>query len=265
MSEAHSRGAGGSGGRSAPGPRGSSSQIEGRRPVTEALRAGREVTEVVAQRGARGLGDIVAAAERAGVAVRWVSKDDIARLAHTRAPQGVVAVVGGFRYATVDSLLQRKDEPALLVALDHVTDPQNVGAIARSAEAFGCHGLVLPGRRAASVGPAAEKAAAGALTHLAVARVGNLARALDDLKEKGIWIVALDETGQGAVDAIAVAADPMCLVVGAEGAGVSRLVRERADHVVRIPTSGRISSLNASAAAAVALFEIRRQRGGKGV
>jgi 23S rRNA (guanosine2251-2'-O)-methyltransferase len=143
--------------------------------------------------------------------------------------------------------------------LDGVTDPQNLGAIARSAEAAGAHGLLVPRRRAAPVTPASERASAGALEHLAVAQVPNLPRALEELKQRGVWIVALDADADKTVYEIP-GTDPLCVVVGGEGRGVSRLVRDRSDLRVSIPMSGRIDHLNASAAGAVALFEIRRQR-----
>jgi 23S rRNA (guanosine2251-2'-O)-methyltransferase len=145
------------------------------------------------------------------------------------------------------------------VALDGVTDPQNLGAIARSAEAAGAHGLVVGKRRAAPVTPSAEKAAAGALEHLPVAQVTNLARALEALKERGVWIAALDADAEQTIYDFD-ARDPVCLVIGGEGEGVSRLVAERADHRLCIPMAGKVQSLNASAAGAIALFEIKRQR-----
>lgn len=236
-------------------------QIEGRRPVIEALRAGREISEIFVLRTARRIDEIRRLASRRGIPIRDVRSEKIDDLAQTRAPQGVIAFATAFRYSSLAWMLERAGEPALLVALDQITDPQNVGAIARSAEAAGAHGLVIPARRSASVSAAAEKASAGALEHLPVAQVPNLPRALAQLKHKGLWVVALDASGEAAIYDLPVASDPMCLVVGSESRGVSRLVRERADHVVRIPMSGRIESLNASAAAAVALFEIRRQRG----
>ncbi len=237
-------------------------QIEGRRPVLEALRSGNDVSEIRVSQSAKGLDDIRRLASRKGVRLRLVPREEIDRIAQTRAPQGVVAIVSGFSYVSVDELLARAqpDDPPLLVALDGITDPGNLGAVARSAEAAGAHGLILPGRRAAGVGPTADKASAGALEHLPVARVVNLQRALHELSEERVWIVALDATADEAIYELPVATEPLCVVVGSEGSGVSRLVRERADYRVRIPMSGRVASLNAAAAAAVALFEIRRQR-----
>jgi len=235
-------------------------QIEGRRPVIEALRSGRDVSEIRIAQTATGVDDIRRLASRKGVKVRSVPREEIDKIAKSRAPQGVVAIVSGFAYVSVDEMVDNATEPALVVALDGITDPGNLGAVARSAEAAGAHGLIIPERRAASVGPTADKASAGALEHLPVARVVNLQRALHDLGEHGVWIVALDAGAEDTIYDLTVAADPLCLVVGGEGSGVSRLVRERADYRVRIPMSGRVASLNAAAAAAVALFEIRRRR-----
>jgi 23S rRNA (guanosine2251-2'-O)-methyltransferase len=235
-------------------------QIEGRRPVIEALRSGRDVSEIRIAQTATGVDEIRRLASRSGVRVRSVPREEIDRVAKTRAPQGVVAFVSGFSYVSIDDLLEDANEPALLVALDGITDPGNLGAVARSAEAAGAHGLIIPERRAAGVGPAADKASAGALEHLPVARVVNLQRALRDLVDRSVWIVALDASAADTIYELSVATDPLCVVVGSEGGGVSRLVRERADYRVRIPMSGRVASLNAAAAAAVALFEIRRRR-----
>jgi 23S rRNA (guanosine2251-2'-O)-methyltransferase len=174
----------------------------------------------------------------------------------------VIATATTFAYVDLDELFARADasgEPPLFVALDGVTDPQNLGAVARSAEAAGAHGLIVPRRRAAPVTAAAERASAGALEHIAVAQVPNLARAIDELKERGVWIVALDERSERTVYDLP-ATDALCLVVGSEGKGVSRLVLDLADHRAAIPMRGSVNSLNASAAGAVALFDIRRRR-----
>lgn len=244
-----------------------SEQIEGRRPVLEALRSGRPLTEVLVARGTKETGALAAivreAAER-GVPLREATQRGIEERARSRSPQGVIAVVPAFAYASVAGILAdvgRAGEAALLVALDGVTDPQNVGAVARSTEAAGGHGLLVPRRRSAPVTPAVEKAAAGALAHLPVARVENLPRALERLKEENVWVVALGGEGETSIYELPVATEPVCLVVGAEGRGVSRLVGERADVRARIPLRGRVGSLNASVAAGVALFEVLRRRG----
>jgi 23S rRNA (guanosine2251-2'-O)-methyltransferase len=239
-------------------------QLEGRHPVLEALRAGRDLHEILIAREtkpAKIVDDIVKLAKRRGVAVRQLPRKVIDERARTRAPQGVIALASAFRYASIDEILERaRDDVPLLVALDGVTDPQNVGAIARSAHAAGAHGMILRQRRSAHVTPTVEKAAGGALAHLAVAQVSNLDRTLADLKERGIWIVSLDTKGDAPIWDVDIVESPVCLVVGSEGEGVSHLIRKRSDFVVRIPMSGRVASLNASAAGAVALFEIVRRR-----
>lgn len=242
-------------------------QIEGRRPVIEALRARRPIDEIVIAAGSKPAGvlaEIVRLAKRRGVSVREVPRREIETRARTRNPQGVIALAtgSGFAYVSLDDLFSRIEtsgRPALIVALDGVTDPQNLGAVARSAEASGAHGLVVPRRRVAPVTPAAQKASAGALEHLPVAQVANLARALEDLKDHGVWVVALDPVAEPTIYDVP-ATDPLCVVIGDEGSGVSRLVAERADHRVSIPMSGRVQSLNASVAAGVTLFEIARRR-----
>ncbi len=243
-----------------------SDQVEGRRPVVELLRTDRPVEAVLVAAGSREAGavaEIRRLAESRGVEVRDVPRRRIEELARTRTPQGVIALVPAFRYAELDDPLRRareRGEPVLLVALDGITDPQNLGAIARSAEAAGAHGLLLPQRRSAHVTASAEKASAGALAHLPVVIADNLGRALGRLQDQGVWVVALDGEAETVVWDLPVASEPLCLVVGAEDKGVSRLIRERADLRGRIPMGGRVGSLNASAAAAVALFEVARHR-----
>jgi 23S rRNA (guanosine2251-2'-O)-methyltransferase len=242
----------------------SQEQLEGRHPVLEALRAGRDIQEIWIAREtkpAKIVDDIVRLAKRRGVAVRQLPRKAIDERARTRAPQGVIAVASSFRYSSIEEILDSaRDDIPLLIALDGVTDPQNVGAIARSAHAAGAHGMILRQRRSAHVTPTVEKAAGGALSHLGVAQVANLDRTLADLKDRGIWIVSLDESAPTTIWDVDIVEAPVCLVVGAEGTGVSHLVKKRSDFVVRIPMAGKVASLNASAAGAVALFEIRRRR-----
>jgi 23S rRNA (guanosine2251-2'-O)-methyltransferase len=241
-------------------------QIEGRRPVIEALRAKRPIEEIFVAAGARhagALAEILKLAQRRGVRVREIARRELEERAKSRNPQGVIATTGAeFGYVSLDDLMARVEasgEPALLVAADGVTDPQNLGALARSCEGAGAHGLIVPRRRAAPVTAAAEKASAGALEHLPVAQVTNLVRALEELKERGVWIAALAADAPTSIYELP-ASDPLCVVVGGEGQGVSRLVLDRADHRVSIPMTGRVQSLNAAAAGAVALFEIKRRR-----
>jgi 23S rRNA (guanosine2251-2'-O)-methyltransferase len=202
-------------------------------------------------------------ARAAGVRVRTVERHQLDDATDGLVHQGVVAVAPPFLTVSLAQVLERAaaaGEPPLLVALDGVTDPHNLGSIARTAEAVGAHGLLLPGRRTASVTPVVEKAAAGALAHLPVAEVGNLVRALGQLAEAGVWSLGLDGDAEVALADHPLAGEACVLVVGAEGAGLSRLTRERCDALVGLPMRGRVGSLNASVAAAVALYELRRQR-----
>jgi 23S rRNA (guanosine2251-2'-O)-methyltransferase len=234
--------------------------IPGRRTVAEALRAGRALHEVVLVEGEDGT--LARDARAAGVPVRLAPRTEIDRLARGVVHQGAVALAPPFPYSGVDAL----SGADLVVVLDGVTDPQNLGAIARSAELAGARGLVLRERRSAHVTSVAEKASAGALSWLQVALVPNIARALDQLRADGMWSVGLDAHGDAELWSAPLLDERLALVVGDEGSGLSRLVAERVDVLVSVPTRGRIGTLNASAAAAIALFEVvrRRQESGQG-
>ena len=203
------------------------------------------------------LGRIADAARDAGVRVRRADRAQMDQLSTGVLHQGVVALAEGFDYRPLSELAGAD----LLVVLDGVTDPQNLGAIARSAEAAGASGLVVRERRSAHVTAAAEKAAAGAFSWLPVALVPNIVRALGDLAEAGVWSVGLGGEASEPLWDCALLDGRVALVIGAEGTGLSRLVRERVDTMVNIPMAGRMTSLNASAAAAVALFDVLRRRG----
>ena len=241
--------------------------LYGVNPVRELLRAGGEgVSELWLAEGserARAFEELARLGSDLGAKVRQAPRKKLDRLAGTDRHQGVVAVVADYRYRELDDLLAAAaaaGEPPLLVVLDGIEDPQNLGAIVRSAHALGAHGVVIPKDRAAGVTAAAAKASAGAVEHCPVARVTNLARALESLKEAGVWTVATDaeaEVELGAVDL----ALPTALVIGSEGAGVRPLVRDTCDRTARVPMKGKVGSLNASASAAIALYEAARQRG----
>ncbi|MBW3604717.1 MAG: 23S rRNA (guanosine(2251)-2'-O)-methyltransferase RlmB [Actinobacteria bacterium] len=230
--------------------------IPGRRPVAEALRSGRQLAEVVVdRRRADRLSDLLEAAAAAGVATRRVPVGELDDLTGGVTHQGVAAVASppppiGVRDLTGD----------LVVVLDGITDPHNLGAIARSAEVAGACGLVLPRRRSAHHSPAAEKTSAGALSWLPVAVVPNIATGLTQLADAGFWSVGLDGAATATVWSSGLLDGRVAVVVGAEGGGLSRLVAERVDELVSIPMAGQLASLNASTAAAVALFEIVRRR-----
>lgn len=243
-----------------------SEQLEGRRPVLEALRAGRPIQELLIGKDlppVRALLDLRTMARRQGVPVRELPVREIDRMARTGAPQGVIAIVPPFRFSSLDAILRaaaERGEPPLLLALDGVTDTRNLGALARSAEAAGAHGVLVLRRRSAPVTAAVEKAAAGALAHLPVAQVPNLTQAMRELKKAGVWIVALDGDATASLYDTELLAEPVCIVVGDEGEGVSRLVRDRADAVVAIPLRGKVRSLNAAVAGGIAVFEAVRRR-----
>jgi 23S rRNA (guanosine2251-2'-O)-methyltransferase len=230
--------------------------LGGRRAVAEAVRAGR-AAKILAVRGSRateGLRAVLAEADRAGVAVEWTSRDRIDGLGLSD-HQGVVAMVSLPPELDERELRTRSFEPdAVVVVLDGISDPQNLGACARSAEAAGVSLLVMRKRRAASPTAAAVRASAGALLHLPVARVANLTRVLEHLAGRGFFLVGLDHRADLDVYGAAPPPRPVAVVVGSEGVGISRLVRESCDQLVAIPMVGRTSSLNASAALAVALF-----------
>lgn len=237
--------------------------VLGRRAVLEALRGGRPVSRVLVARTAdvRGpLRDIMQEARARHVMVQIVDRRHLDTLARGVVHQGVAALVAVAAPITVEALLQRiRDRGAapFLMVLDGVQDPQNLGAVIRTADAAGAHGIIIPRRRAAGLSPAVARASAGAIAHLPVAQVGNLVAALEHLKTEGVWIVGADADGAERYD-LAGLAPPLALVVGGEGRGLHRLVRERCDRVVRIPLRGQVASLNVSVAAALLLYEVAR-------
>jgi 23S rRNA (guanosine2251-2'-O)-methyltransferase len=240
--------------------------VTGRNAVLEALRAGLPSVSVVIAHGLERddrLDEIRKLADAAELQVLETARGELDRLAGDAPHQGVALRVQPFAYHHADDVIRRAVEapqPALLVALDGVSDPHNLGAIARSAAAFGAHGLLLPERRAAGVTPAAWKASAGALAHLPVARVTNLVRALRAAADGGLMLAGLDGRGELDLDDLELAAGPLVLVVGAEGKGLSRLVAETCDVRVAIPLPGTVESLNAAVAAGVALAAVARRR-----
>jgi 23S rRNA (guanosine2251-2'-O)-methyltransferase len=241
--------------------------IEGRQPVREALRAGRRIERILIADGAhqRGaLAEIVELARAAKVRVERVPRTALDARAESRAHQGVIAEAEDVRSRSWREGVERAQAQGvapLLVALDGISDPQNLGAILRSAEVLGAHAALVPQRRSAGLGPGTLKAAAGAVEHLPVDVVPNLERALDACKKAGIWVIALAGDAETTIDACDLLGEPCVVVIGSEGTGVTSLIRARSDAVVRIPSAGRVESLNASAAAAIALWEAARRRG----
>jgi 23S rRNA (guanosine2251-2'-O)-methyltransferase len=208
------------------------------------------------------IGDIIEIARSMRVQVTEVARKRLESQARSEAPQGVLAFAAPLQDVELDSLLKRAPgNPPFLVAVDGVTDPGNLGALLRCCDGAGVHGVVLPKHRAVHITPTAAKAAAGAVEHVPMAMVGGLPAALARIKEAGIWVVGLDdEADKSLFELDDLAKEGICLVLGAEGNGLSRLARERCDLIVSIPMRGRLSSLNVSAAAALATYEVARHR-----
>ena len=238
--------------------------IEGRNAVTEALRAGTALDKLYIAKGDtdRTLARIAAEARRAGVVVVEADRRKLDAMSATHSHQGAVAVAAAAPYAPVEDILQiaaDRGEPPLLVVCDEISDPHNLGAIIRTAECAGAHGVIIPKRRSAGLTAVVAKTSAGAVSYLPVARVPNLPSALKALKKQGIWIFGAAAGGSASL----YEADlrlPAAIVIGSEGDGMGRLVREQCDFLVSIPMKGQLNSLNASAAAAVVLYEAVRQR-----
>lgn len=239
--------------------------IAGRNAVSEALRAGRAIDSLYVQRGEKSgaLLALIARAKEAGAAIKEADIKKLSYLCPGENHQGVVAVAAAKEYATVEDLFaraQERGEPPFFVICDGLEDPHNLGAVIRSAECAGAHGVLVPKRRSVGLTYAVDKASAGALEHIPVARVPNLPRLLDELKERGVWVYAADMDGGPWVQADLTG--PCALVIGSEGRGVGRLVKEKADFVLSLPVKGRVNSLNASVAAGVLCCEVARQRSG---
>ena len=237
--------------------------IYGIHVVAEALRArsrSLDHVEVASERHDQRLQAVIDLARERGVSVRFVPRDQLDRLARSKSHQGAVAVVSGKSYSELDEILgAKKGTHNFILALDGVEDPHNLGALIRTADGAGVDGLVIPERRAVGVNATVAKASAGASEHVRIARVVNLARALEELKERNIWIVGLDERGQSSYDKVDYNMD-CALVLGAEGHGLHDLMRKKCDYLVSIPMMGGVSSLNVSVAGAVVMYEVARQR-----
>ncbi len=239
-------------------------QLEGRNALTEALRAGRTIDKVFIAAGDtdKGLQRLAAQAKEAGAVVVPVDRRKLDAMSFTHAHQGVITLAAAHEYATIDDILEKaaaRGENALIVICDELTDPHNLGAIMRSAECAGAHGVIIPKRRSVGLTATVAKASAGAVEYMKVARVGNINDAIRELKEKGVWVFGT--AAEGSIPMYkADLTGPAAIVIGNEGDGMSRLVRKNCDVMVSIPMKGRISSLNASAAAAILLYEAVRQR-----
>ena len=241
--------------------------LEGRNAVQEALAAGRPIDKLYIAAGEtdRALARLAAMAKEAGAAVVETDRRKLDQLSATGAHQGVVAMVAAHAYATVDEILENaksRGEAPLIVLCDDLSDPHNLGAIIRTAECAGAHGVIIPKRRSAGLTSIVAKTSAGAVSYVPVARVPNIPALLEQLQKEGVWVFGTAAEGTSDLYS-ADLKGPAAIVIGSEGDGMTRLVREKCDFLVSIPMKGKISSLNASAAAAILLYEAVRQRLGQ--
>ncbi|HBN97081.1 MAG TPA: 23S rRNA (guanosine(2251)-2'-O)-methyltransferase RlmB [Firmicutes bacterium] len=237
--------------------------VVGRQPVLEALRSGQEINKILVAKGPRqgSIREILALAKEQGTVVQEVERSVLDKLSESANHQGVLAQMAGVSYLELEELLAKPRDPnwaPFLILLDGVQDPHNLGSIIRSGEAMGADGVIIPKRRAAPVTQTVMKSSAGAANYVPVCRVGNLATTIDTLKKAGYWIVGADMEGDTCFTQDLTG--PVALVIGGEGPGLSRLVKERCDFLSSVPMRGQINSLNASVAAGLLMFEVLRQR-----
>ncbi len=237
--------------------------IAGRNAVSEALRGNRSINKIVVQEGARGgsLGELLALAKAKGVPVETVKAEKLDKMAPGIRHQGVAALAAPIAFQTLDDVFAKaaaKNEAPFLLLLDELQDPQNVGALIRTADAAGVHGVLMPRRRSCPLNAVVAKISAGAVEYVPVVQIGNIAQTMEELKARGCWIIGADMDG---VDFYAAnMTGPIVLVIGAEGKGIGRLVKQKCDDIVSIPMNGGVNSLNASNAGAVLMYEVVRQR-----
>jgi len=237
--------------------------IIGRNAILEALKSERAINTLLVAKGERNgsVGRIISECKQRRIVVKEVDKKKLDFMCGQGNHQGVAAYIAAHEYASVDdifALAEQRGEPPFIIVCDEIEDPHNLGAIIRTAEAAGAHGVIIPERRSVSLTWAVGKAAAGALEYVPVARVGNLASALEELKQRGVWIYSADMDGKPWCETDFSGA--VALVVGSEGKGVGRLIKEKSDFIVSLPMKGKINSLNASVAAGILMYEVARQR-----
>lgn len=239
--------------------------VEGRNPVIEVLKSGRTIEKLYVAKGnvEGSIKMIISMARDKGIVISEVDRKKLDELSNTGSHQGVIAQVSPYTYSTIDeilSLAKEKEEDPFVVILDEIEDPHNLGSIVRSANVCGAHGVIIPKRRSAYVTATVAKASAGAVEHTKIAKVTNLNQTIKELKDKGLWIIGTDMDGEVCYNSNL--KGPVALVIGSEGRGISRLVKENCDLIVKIPMKGAVNSLNASVAAGIMMYEILRQRGG---
>lgn len=239
--------------------------IIGRNPVIEALKAGREIEKIFIGKGAEGsITKIIGMAKDAGVPLYQSEKTALDRIAGGRPHQGVIAYASAYSYSELDDIYAKaaaQNEEPLVIILDNLEDPHNLGAIMRTAECAGAHGVIIPKRRSCGLTEVVAKASAGAIEYMPCVKVANISQTIDQLKEDGFWVAACDMDGKAYYNQDLTG--KLAIVIGSEGQGISQLVKKKCDFVVSMPMVGKITSLNASNAAAVLMYEVRKQRDGK--
>lgn len=241
-------------------------RIEGRNPVIEALKSGRTIDKIFIQSGEKNgsVKKIIALAREKKIVITEVDRQRLDKLSVTHSHQGVIAFAAAKEYADVSDILasaRSKGEQPFIIIADDLTDPHNLGSVIRTANAAGAHGVIIPKRNSVGLNPVVEKTSAGALEFMPVARVSNLASVIDTLKKENVWVVGADMDGENTIYTHDFSG-AVAIVVGSEGKGLSRLVKEKCDFIVRIPMYGQINSLNASVAAALMIYEVVRNRNG---
>ncbi|WP_462412543.1 23S rRNA (guanosine(2251)-2'-O)-methyltransferase RlmB [Neobacillus sp. Marseille-QA0830] len=237
--------------------------IVGKNPVIEALKSKRDINKILIAEGSqRGqMQQVTRLAKEANVLVQFVPKKKIDQITDQN-HQGVLAYVAAYQYAELDDLFQAaeaKNEPPFFLILDEIEDPHNLGSIMRTADAVGAHGIIIPKRRAVGLTATVAKASTGAIEYIPVARVTNIAQTIDELKERGVWIAGTDAKGEADYRRLD-GTLPLGLVIGSEGKGMGRLIRDKCDFLIHLPMAGKVTSLNASVAAAILMYEVYRKR-----
>ena len=238
--------------------------IIGRNAVREALKSGRVIDSLFVLSGEKSgiIKEIINKASEKRISLKYVNKKSMDLMSHGESHQGKIAVAGAKESCSVDDILnyaQSKNEPPFVIVADGIEDPHNLGAIIRTAECVGAHGVIIPKRRSVGLTFGVDKSSAGALEYVLVAKVNNISSVIDDLKEKGLWIYGADMDGKKCSSENLTG--PVALVIGSEGKGISKLVKSKCDFILSLPMMGKINSLNASVAAGVLMYEVRRQRG----
>lgn len=238
--------------------------IEGRNPVIEVLKSGREIEKILISEGNNvgSINKIIGICKDKNIIIQNVPKSKLDSMSETKSHQGVIAIVSAHKYSSIEdmfNLAEKRNEKPFIIILDEIEDPHNLGSIMRSAECVGAHGIIIPKRRAVGLTSVVAKTSAGAIEYIPVAKVSNISYAIDELKEKGLWIYGADMDGEGYYYEKDLKGS-IGLVVGAEGKGMSRIVKEKCDFIVQIPMKGKVSSLNASVAASIIMYEILKQR-----